>query len=166
MNEQLYESLCQAVYKEKKSNELQLITKTFYSDIETYINDLKDGTEPAPAETKQNASKLLEELFEKRKQKILIYIAHNKSLPQSVPAIEQKFFELVSEDYRKITLDGYKSVAQQGITNLYVNKDIPEILLPSGRKIGPYKTGDIIGMENAEDINFLKSTAICKDKTE
>ena len=166
MEDLSYESLWQAVYKEKKTNEIQTIPKTFYDDIEKYIEKLGKGENEETSETKQNAIKLLEGLFEKRKQKILIYIAHNKSLPQPMPPAEQKFYELVSEDCNKTTLDGYKSSTEQKITSLRVNKDIPEIILPSGKKIGPYKAGDKVNTDNMEDISFLKSTEICIDGQE
>jgi DNA replication initiation complex subunit (GINS family) len=161
-----YESLWQVVYKEKKSNELQAVPKTFYDDILKYIERQENQQNGEANETKQNAERLLNDLFERRKQKILIYIAHNKSLPQPTIPAEQKFYELVLDDYKKTTLDGYKKEDRPGKTNLYINKDIPEILLPSGSKIGPHKAGDKIEVSDDEDVEFLKSTQTCISKTE
>ncbi|MEM3227901.1 MAG: hypothetical protein QXK65_03070 [Candidatus Micrarchaeaceae archaeon] len=154
-----YESLWQAAYKEKKSNELQILPKTFYRDMWDYIKSLK-GTSEDP-EITSNASKLLEELFERRKQKILIYVAYNKLLPQPVIDSEQKFYESILEKYKSEKLEQTVAASKLIEERLNVIKDIPEILLPSGKKIGPLKKGESIFAENEEDKEFLKTAEIC-----
>jgi DNA replication initiation complex subunit (GINS family) len=154
-----YEGLWQAAYKEKKTNELQILPKTFYSDMISYINSLKDDEETR--EVKSNAFKLLEDLFDRRKQKILIYIAHNKPLPQPIIEAEQDFYDTVLNIYKSKNLDHGIMPKVVNEETLSVVKDIPEIMLPSGTKIGPLKKGDRVPVSDTEDIEFLKSASIC-----
>ncbi|MGC8478405.1 MAG: hypothetical protein ACP5NE_00545 [Candidatus Micrarchaeia archaeon] len=154
-----YEILWQASYKEKKTNELQTLPKTFYEDINAYLISLKGDEE---LETKRNAQKLLSELIEKRKQKILIYIAYNKPLPQPSIEIEQEFYEKVSTIFKAEVFD--KTAAKHAKEEtLNVVKDIPELLLPSGKRIGPLKKGDLLPVVDKEDAEFLKAAAICSN---
>ena len=163
MEDFTYESLWQAVYKEKKTNELQILSRTFYQDVKKYIGTLKGTNAGEADETKLNAIRLLEELFGKRKQKILIYVAHNKTLPEPTVPLELSFYEKVRKEYGEATVDGFEE-AMPHKEELYVNKDFPEIILPSGTRIGPYKKGDRLELENEEDTNFLKSTEICVNR--
>ena len=44
--------------------------------------------------------------------------------------------------------------------------DIPEIILPSGKKLGPLKKDEILDMQGpAADITYLISNAICENYT-
>ncbi len=154
-----YESLWQAAYKEKKTNELQTLPKTFYFDANSYINSLKENDDDS--ETKRNAQKLLNELVEKRKQKILIYVAYNKSLPQPSIGEEQEFYEKVLATYKSQNFGQKEATAEKEEELLNVVKDVPEILLPSGKKLGPLKKGDVLPVQDKDDAEFLKSIAIC-----
>ena len=76
-----YDLLWQLVQKEKQTNELQLLPKTFFSDTIKLLEsmDKKDMTEEE-TNTKKNTTKLIFEIYERRKQKLLIYVAYKKHL--------------------------------------------------------------------------------------
>ena len=81
-NNQTYEMLWQAAQKERQTNELQVLQKNFYDEISEFLKRL-EGREitDEDASTKKNTLKLLDELYERRKQKILIYVAYKRQLP-------------------------------------------------------------------------------------
>lgn len=154
-----YDYLWQLCQKEKQTNQLLLIPKTFYGDITAFIGAL-DETNDKSAQIKSNATKLLKELFESRKQKILLYVAHGKELPQPASAPETEFYNSVVQAMRasKMDLDG-KSDAHTTLRSLV---DLPEIILPSGNKLGPLKKGQTLDTTvSDDDLNFLVSNSIC-----
>ncbi|MCL4381274.1 MAG: hypothetical protein M1331_00210 [Candidatus Marsarchaeota archaeon] len=165
-----YETVWQILHKEKQTNELQLIPNTFYNDAERFIknniksnatlNDANGSEFENKLNTKENIMFLLNKIFEKRKQKLLIYIAFNKPMPQPLPEIEMSFYNRLNELKKEFTLNIEEKA--QGIF-LKVVSDIPSILLPSGGKIGPLQKDQIINIKEkeSEDINFLINNSIC-----
>ena len=89
-----YDYLWQLYQKEKQTNQLLLIPKTFYEEISEFITGLDTANEKSN-QIKANATKLLSELFESRKQKILLYVAHDKPMPQPIGSIEAEFYDSV-----------------------------------------------------------------------
>ncbi|MCL5117451.1 MAG: hypothetical protein M1124_01310 [Candidatus Marsarchaeota archaeon] len=165
-----YETIWQILHKEKQTNELQLIPNTFYNDVEHFIKISKsdininnvdnDNSENDKLNTKENIVFLLNKIFEKRKQKLLIYVAFNKQMPQPLPEIEISFYNRLNELKKEFTLNLEEKA--QGIF-LKVISDIPSIRLPSGGKIGPLQKDEIINIKEkeSEDINFLINNSIC-----
>ncbi len=162
MNEISYDLLWQLVQKERQTNELQLLPKTFYSDCIGLLDsiDKKDMSEDE-INIKKNASKLLLEIYEKRKQKLLIYVAYKKHLPQPAIPSEQELYERLAElvNKEKINFGAFKNT--QSLVSL---QKIPEIILPSGKKIGPFEKDQIVEAKvDDEDVKFLISNSICKE---
>lgn len=159
-----YDYLWQACQKEKQTNQLLLVPKTFYEDITEYIDSLpQSGPNGADSGVKANSIKLLNEIFERRKQKILLYVAYNKQLPQPISNLELEFYNRLIEVARATRL-GHQSVRQGNGTALKSLKDIPEIILPSGNKIGPLKKDQVLEMRKGSDpdIEFLTKNMICE----
>jgi len=150
-----YETAWETFESEKKTNSLQPLAKDFYSSAIKYLSSsLASETE------KSNMAKILIDLFEKRKQKILAYIAYGKQLPSDVPSEELDFYERITKiaknEKLNITNDENKIL-------LRVLKDIPEIVLPSGSKIGPLSKDEIIRVDSInEDVKFLLDHTICE----
>ena len=133
----VYETLWQVTQKEKQTNELQLLPKTFYNDINEFIRSF-DGKELSDEDLnlKRNTIKLLNDLHERRKQKILIYVAYKKQMPQPAIQSEQDFYKKLSQVASENKIDF--TVMQKPNTFLLKSlQSIPEIMLPSGRKVGP-----------------------------
>lgn len=155
-----YDYLWQAYQKEKQTNQLLLVPKTFYEDSFEFINNLKSTKDHDPAIV-ENAARLLNDFFDKRKQKILIYIAYNRQLPQPISNNELEFYNKTLQIVKSEKLD---LIVQQknNIQTLKSIKDIPEIILPSGNKIGPLTKDQIVSTTNEQDRKYLMENTICE----
>jgi DNA replication initiation complex subunit (GINS family) len=154
-----YDYLWQLCQKEKQTNQLLLIPKTFYEDMSVFIASLDPSNEKS-MQIKSNAIKMLGEFFENRKQKILFYVAHNRTLPQPLCAIEVEFYDSVVKVMKSSRLElGNVKSSRTALKSLV---DIPEIMLPSGGKLGPLKKDQLIESAFSDaDMNFLLANAVC-----
>ncbi|MDE1865996.1 MAG: hypothetical protein KGH94_05160 [Candidatus Micrarchaeota archaeon] len=147
-------NLCQ---KEKQTNQLLQLPKTFYDDT---INYLARSQLAEPQKT--NMEKLLVDLLEKRKQKIFMYLAYNKTLPPQIDSSEQELYNALLEAAAKHRMDPARKIKSNKLLRSLT--DIPEIVLPSGRKLGPLKKNEILDMQDsAADVTYLISNAICEN---
>ena len=160
-----YELLWQITQKEKQTNELQLLPKTFYTDIDDFLGTFegKELTEE-DANTKKNTLRLINELYERRKQKILIYVAYKKQMPQPAAQVELDFYnniaDLATGNRLQIKMQNDRNQRIRALRSLQA---IPEIILPSGKKLGPLEKGQLIDTnESEEDTKFLINNAICQ----
>ena len=154
-----YDNLWQAYQKEKQTNQLLLLSKTFYEDISTLINTT-NPTEDIEPSVKENAARVLNEFFEKRKQKILLYVAYNKPLPQPISANELEFYNKILQILKAERIDTQRPKTPKNV--LISIKEIPEILLPSGNKFGPLKKDQTVEAENEQDKIYLLENSICE----
>lgn len=157
-----YDLLWQLVQKEKQTNELQLLPKTFYTDAIKLLESLDKG-DMTEDETniKKNTTKLILEIYERRKQKLLIYVAYKKHLPQPSIQVEQELYDKLADIVNKEKINLSTPKAGQPLISL---QKIPEIILPSGKKIGPFEKDQIINVQaDDEDVRFLLSNSICKE---
>lgn len=160
-NELTYDMLWQAYQKEKRSNELQLIPKSFYEEALGFIKELPGGGSEDGAIQKENAARLLNEMFERRKQKIMVYAAYGRQLPEQAPPKETTLYDEAVRMLKKSTLNGEASGT--GVAALKVSQPIPEILLPSGLKIGPLEKDQVLEVKGKEDRAFLINNNICRE---
>ena len=157
-----YDYLWQIYQKEKQTNQLLMISKSFYEDTLNFIKNIDKLEIKDSSSLKEDSIRLLNELFEKRKQKILIYAAYNKQLPQPISTSELEFYNKVLEMVMSNKIDNIE-VPRSSKVILRSLKDIPEILLPSGDKIGPFKRDQTIEVKDLDqDTNFLISNSICE----
>lgn len=157
-----YETIWQIYQKEKQSNELQLIPKSLYEDADILINKLRgEKTEEAGTEA-DNAQRLINYIFEKRKQKIMLYAAYGRPMPGPSPQEEEEFYNEALEILKSRRL---KTARPKEIKTLKALQKIPEIILPSGNKEGPFEKDQLVEIKssNKEDINFLINNGICKE---
>ncbi len=142
---------------------MQPIPKTFYKDAVDFMANLKQ-TATSKQVTKESTSKILNELFEKRKQKILIYVAYKKQLPQPASMLENEFYSKVLEIANANRIETIELAAKTNIIELKSLRDIPEIVLPSGAKVGPLTKNQAIELKDPieKDIEFLVSNTICE----
>ena len=159
-----YDYLWQAYQKEKQTNQLLLLSKTFYEDVGQFIAQ-ESKKKAAGSALYDNTSKLLYDFFEKRKQKIFLYMAYNKQPPSQIDSSELEFYNklLGLSDRYKLAL-GQKIKSNKLLRSI---TDIPEIILPSGKRLGPLKKNEILDMQDAEgaaeDVRYLISNAICEN---
>ena len=151
-----YDYIWQAYQKEKQTNQLLLVPKSFYEDALEFINN-PGSTDPS---IKENAARLIADFFEKRKQKILIYIAYNKQLPQPISNNESEFYNKVLNTVKSERINIMQNrAAAHALKSI---KDIPEIILPSGNRIGPLKKDQIIDRLPEQDRTYLIDNTICE----
>ncbi len=154
-----YDYLWQLCQKEKQTNQLLQIPKTFYEDMSNFITTLDPSNEKS-VQIKANATKMLSDLFENRKQKILFYVAHGRTLPQPLSTLEMEFYDNVVRVMKSSKIELGK--VQNSHTVLKSLVDIPEIMLPSGGKLGPLKKDQVLESKFSEaDMDFLLANAIC-----
>ncbi len=104
----------------------------------------------------------MSEIYERRKQKILIYVAYKKQLPQPAIQAEQQFYNTLIETTNNNKLDMQRP-KEGGKQTLQTLQALPEIILPSGKKIGPLEKDQTVVIDaDEEDIKFLVSNTICK----
>ena len=145
-------NLCQ---KEKQTNQLLQLSRTFYSDTLDYIEKF-----PAGDPQRANIEKILAGLFEKRKQKLFLYLAYNKQPPSQLDGSETKFYNQLLELTNSYKIDPLKIKSNKLLRSII---DIPEIILPSGRKLGPLKKDEVLEMQDsAADTTYLITNAICE----
>jgi len=131
---------------EKSTGELQTLDTDFYASVKKFIEGLSQA-EGKETEAK-NASKLLANLMERRKQKVLIYLAYNKPLPRPIPVEEENLYNEILKILNSSD-KGNKSV------KIKILEDLPEVITPYGKKLGPFKAGQLIEVDSVEDENFL-----------
>lgn len=155
MEEDTYNEVWQVWQKEKQSTKLQQVPKSFYSDIFKHIDDLPTESE-AGRTSKENLKRLLNNIYERRKQKLLIYLAYNQTPPQPLPPEEERLYSrlgsIVSSERLDRGEDKPKLVALQ---------NVPKIVLPSGREVGPLEKDAAVSVEDEHDRNFLLNNSIC-----
>lgn len=147
------ELLFSKLNEEKNRGELTVLQKDFYSASTEFLKGLESGqvsqSNPRQAE---NTRRLVENLKEKRRQKLLIYLAYGKPLPQPVPEEEEALYN----EIRKILNRDEES----RVATVKILADVPEVLTPEGRKVGPYKQGDVIVVPNRADVEFMVKNRI------
>ncbi len=143
--------------KEKVSNELQEVPKEFYEDSMSFITKIKADDEQSKT-TKENTIKILYNIYELRKKKVLLYIAYKKQLPQSVTKLDMSLYNQISDIYNKAKLE-----FDSERNNFIVLQRIPKIILPSGAQIGPLEKDDTVSINDEEDKKFLLNNNICKN---
>ena len=126
VDEEVYNVLWQAFQNEKKTNELQHLPKNFYTDVIGFINNYNPnqiiGNTP---NIKENAIRLVTGLYDKRKQKIMLYVAYGKQISQNQIKEEMEFYNnLVS-----LNKSSKINFTKNNDHSLKVLNDIPEIIL-------------------------------------
>lgn len=152
-----FDEIWQAWQKEKQSSKLQQIPKNFYDDVFSFIKNNQSSTEIQQT-TKENVRKMLANIYERRKQKILIYLAYNQALPQPAPLVELQLYNKLSDIIKKETLEAFVGTTHE----LLVLQDIPKVVLPSGKEVGPLEKEQTIRIDDESDENFLLNNSICK----
>jgi hypothetical protein len=157
-DDNFYDFLWQAHQKEKNTTELQSLPQNFYTGMNTVIKKIDTEGLGNNPKTRENALKLLNEIIERRKQKILIYIAYKKQPPQSNIIEEADFYNSIVSVTKK------NAFLSDGVATkkFKVIGDLPEIVLPSGSKVGPLSKDQIIELNNREDIEYVTSNNVCE----
>jgi hypothetical protein len=143
------ELLFLVLQQEKATGELQQLQHDFYVQVNSFLNSLASNRDSEDqARQAENTKRMAASLAEKRRQKILLYIAYNKPLPAIVPAEDEKLYN----DIRGLMASGNSNAK---ISKLKINSDVPEVLTAQGRRIGPFRQGEIVEVSDGSDIEFM-----------
>ncbi len=152
--EEISETVWVVWQKEKQSSKLQQIPKTFYDDVIEYLS--KTPPTESQKTTQENTQRLLTNIHERRKQKLMAYLAYNQQPPQPLPPKEEALLtslqSVLEED----------KIFKTNKTQMVVTQEIPKIILPSGNELGPLSKNQIITTQNKKDEEFLISNNLCK----
>lgn len=129
---------------EQKSGEILSLPKDFYANVEEKLKSY-GSTE---GDEYKNISKITNLLKERRTQKILVYIAYNKELPKPLPSEEEDLYIQIKNILNRSNGDPKPSKVR-------IAKTIPQIVAPSGNKLGPYEQNEIIYVYNRSDAKFM-----------
>jgi hypothetical protein len=88
-------------------------------------------------------------LKERRVQKLLIYLAYNKQLPSQIPEEEEMLYSRI-----RVLLDGTGGTEDK-IKRVRILSELPELMMPNGGKVGPFKQNQVIEIANANEVEFL-----------
>ncbi len=137
------ENLFVILNNEKRTGELISLDEDFYEKIYNNINEITDENE------RKTIISLVNEIKTKRIQKLLIYIAYKKTLPIKIPKEEKELYEKINA----IINDDKARVVK-------IIKDTPELIMPNGTKIGPFKSGQTIIINDDIKIEFIIKNGI------
>ncbi|VVB77013.1 Uncharacterised protein [uncultured archaeon] len=140
--------------EEKSTGELTPLPKEFYFLVDEFVENLEKTNDSDPARKQiENTRRMAVSLKEKRKQKLLIYLAYGKPLPQPMPEAEEALY---NEIRRILSRDESKD----RVSKLKVTADVPEVFTAAGKKIGPYKLGEVVEVPDKDDYEFMLKNKI------
>jgi DNA replication initiation complex subunit (GINS family) len=147
------EVLFSKLQNEKATGELLTLQKDFYSLVGALIAELESVTTEEKKRQCENIKKMLFALKERRKQKVLMYLAYNKRMPQPIPEEEEVLYNEINKVLNK-------DASSIRISRLKIISTIPEVLTANGRKIGPFKQGEVVEISNSNDAEFILNNKI------
>ena len=151
MEEVTPELIFKKLNEERISGEIKLLNEDFYTKVRMCIEKL--SRDRSTANETENARRMFSSLVEKRKQKLLLYLAYNKPLPKPIPREEE---DLYTEMQKILSSE----TSETKITKIKVMAELPEIVTPYGKKLGPYKSGDVLEIYDDKDAVFLLNNKI------
>ena len=146
------ENLFNMLQQERKTGEVLPLPKTFYKDAERESQNLEKQS--ADSQHPGNFRKLLATIKERRTQKLLIYLAYNKQLPNQMPDEEEQLYKSI-----RLLLDG-NSNFEQKLRKVKMLEEIPELQMPNGKLAGPYKQNQIIELADNYEVEYLLSNKL------
>jgi DNA replication initiation complex subunit (GINS family) len=140
--------------EEREKGALASLPKEFYAEVSAFIESMNADASGTKQKQTANARRMLHELKEKRKQKLLIYLAYDKPLPQPMPDEEEALYNEIRRILNRTGESGEKTA------RIKILADVPEILTAEGRKIGPYQQGAVVEMARGADAEFMLKNKI------
>ena len=133
---------------ERKSGEIIPLQQDFYKKL-----DDKAKNSDKESDEYKNIMKITNAIKERRTQKLLVYIAYNKDLPRPVPSEEEDL-------YIRIKNILSKSGGSASPSKVQITKSVPQIVTPSGNKIGPYEQNEVAYVYDRSDTKFIVDNKI------
>jgi len=163
-----YKDIYEAAKKERYSENLQPISKSFVKDVAKYMKEKKEAASrdedvfsDVLMKTKkqlENAITLFQELLRRRRKKILhlVLIASETGISKqdfdNMLLIEKDLFEELMQcmegSDKKLSklLNGSKEEEEQKNDLVVFLEDVEEFVAPSGEKLGPFSVGQFVNL--------------------
>ena len=139
---------------ERSTGELTPLPENFYLQAKEELDKMKSqGKNESDLKQAENAASMFASLKERRKQKLLIYLAYGKQLPQPAPREEALLYAQLSE-----VLKGERNSTK--VARLKILADVPEVITTEGKKIGPFKKGEVVEATHNGDVEFMLKNSI------
>jgi DNA replication initiation complex subunit (GINS family) len=145
------ELLFKRLKDEKLTGEMLPLDENFYKKTYNMIQNLEKT--PSTMKEAENIKKMLTSLLERRRQKLLLYLAYDKPLPKPIPMEEENLYAKVQEILNNES-------EQIKIAKIKIISEVPEIITPYGKKLGPYKSNEVLEIYDDQDARFLLSNKI------
>ncbi|MEM0200807.1 MAG: hypothetical protein QXD23_00160 [Candidatus Micrarchaeaceae archaeon] len=152
------EDLFNKIELEKKTRELLPLPVDFYKkkQINNLTEKIIENENLKEENLDKNIEKLINNIKKIRIQKILLYIAYEKRIPMPIPKEEENLYICI------------KDIISSPSSNIKNNKikiinNTPELITPEGNKIGPFRKGQYINIqeiENQNEIDFILNNKI------
>jgi len=171
-----YNDIYEALRKERYSEQLQKLGKSFVKEVSAYLKEKKTISEKpvdmfssAISKTKkqfENAVSMFKELMLRRKKKLLnlAFVAAETGISkrdhENMLEFEKEVFDKIMKEMeegdKKLTklLNGQEQEAKKKNKMITFLEDTTEFLSLDGEKLGPFKKGDIANLP-AEVANIL-----------
>lgn len=172
-----YSTLYEAWKREKWNGELQFLGKHFYAELSKYAKELKEQVQLFDGNSikarllrteKRKVEKLVEDLLQTRRRKILESLIDDKDLPPNVlTSKEEIFYEKCSQSLRwfkdiqygllkdlQSQIDKAREEEDQKMMLVRFIQAIPAIVDSKMRTFGPFNVEDIASLprENAKSL--------------
>ncbi|PIN77055.1 hypothetical protein COV15_03185 [Candidatus Woesearchaeota archaeon CG10_big_fil_rev_8_21_14_0_10_34_12] len=163
-----FNDIDEALRKEKYSDQLQLLTKNFVSEVASYLHEKKtiankedNSFSESIIKTKkqfENAISIFRELMRRRKEKLLrlAFIATETGISkrdyENMLEFEKEVFDNIvssleeGEKKMNAVLERNAAGKEDGIMIIF-KEDVDEFMDFRGNKLGPFKKGDVLSLQ-------------------
>ncbi|QLJ53102.1 MAG: hypothetical protein Sv326_0927 [Candidatus Fermentimicrarchaeum limneticum] len=162
MEELSYEELRRIQGRERASPVLQSLPADFYKHVKKLIEKKNDSLKKdfglAEAKEYESILKVVEDIHDKRKQKIVMKAMRSANVGEGVTLAEEetKLFDMIrsviaeeSECFRNIT-GCAEGVEEESIKRIKILKPLPKFVGTDMKVYGPFKEGDDIELPDKE----------------
>ncbi len=151
------EDLFNKLAAEKKTRELLPLPSNFYESIIIINSEETEKKEDINEENlNKNIEKLINNIKKIRTQKILLYLAYDRRLPSPIPKKEENLYIYIKDIINSSSFNIKNN-------KIKINNNTPELITPEGNKIGPFKKGqyiDIQDIDNKNEVDFILKNKI------
>ena len=151
------EDLFNKLAAEKKTRELLPLPSNFYESIIIIDSEEIEKKEDINEENlNKNIEKLINNIKKIRTQKILLYLAYDRRLPSPIPKKEENLYIYIKDIINSSSFNIKNN-------KIKINNNTPELITPEGNKIGPFKKGqyiDIQDIDNKNEVDFILKNKI------
>ncbi len=151
------EDLFNKLAAEKKTRELLPLPSNFYESIIIINSEETEKKEDINEENlNKNLEKLINNIKKIRTQKILLYLAYDRRLPSPIPKKEENLYIYIKDIINSSSFNIKNN-------KIKINNNTPELITPEGNKIGPFKKGQYIeiqDIDNKNEVDFILKNKI------